>query len=470
MLSLQRMQVATHLRSPAMRPLAVRGWRQRPPMISVMSETTKASAGEQESLRRDVRTISLVGLVHGTSHFHHLLLPPMFPWFAEAYGLSYAELGLVVTVFFLISGVGQALSGFLVDRVGARPVLHAALACFVLSALLAAFADGHGGLLLASAVAGLGNAPFHPVDFTILNRRVAPVRLGHAYSVHGISGNIGWALSPLVSATLMHWTGSLRLTYLVIGLLGLGVLALVWWRRQDLDDRVSTQSAQRPAQPAAATDRAGAGAPGGGVQPHAPSHPLAFLGLPSVWLCFSFLFWTTCALSAVQSFVSPALQQLHGLPLQLTTYVVTGYMVCGAVGMVMGGFLLARVHELEGLIAAALLASALLLLVAAAPWPGGTVALLLVCLAGLGTGLAGPSRDMLIRSAAPAGATGRVYGAVYSALDLGFALSAPLFGMALDRGWPLWVFTGAAACLVIAVLCAAAVARRSRRSAAAVPA
>ena len=443
-------------------------------MISFMSETLKDPVDEQESLRRDVRTISLVGLVHGTSHFHHLLLPPMFPWFAEAYDLSYAELGLVVTVFFLISGVGQALSGFLVDRVGARPVLQAALLCFVVSALLAASAEGHGGLLLASAVAGLGNAPFHPIDFTILNRRVAAVRLGHAYSVHGISGNIGWALSPLVSATLMQWTGSLRVTYLFIGLLGLGVSAVVWWRRHDLDDHAPVPALQTPqssANPTAnATATAGPRAAGSVDLSVVDSHPLAFLRLPSVWLCFSFLFWTTCALSAVQSFVSPALQALQGLPLQLTAFVVSGYMVCGALGMVVGGFLLARVTQLEGLISAALLASAALLLAAAAPWPGGMGALFLACLAGVGTGLAGPSRDMLIRSAAPAGATGRVYGTVYSALDLGFALSAPLFGMALDRGWPVAVFAGSAACLVIAVLCAAMVARRSRPSAEAVSA
>jgi predicted MFS family arabinose efflux permease len=283
----------------------------------------------------------------------------------------------VVTVFFLISGVGQALSGFLVDRVGARPVLYVALACFVASALLAASAQGHAGLLLASAMAGLGNAPFHPVDFTILNRRVSPQRLGHAYSVHGISGNLGWAVSPLVSASLMHLTGSLRLTYGLIGLLGLAILALVWWRREDLDDRAAATALARPNDSTvAASEKAQAGK---------SEHPLAFLRLPAVWLCFSFLFWTTCALSAVQSFVSPALQQLHALPLAWTTFVVTGYMVCGALGMVAGGFLLARVNQLESLISLALLASAGLLLLAASPWPGGAASLVLASVAGLGT-------------------------------------------------------------------------------------
>ena len=76
-------------------------------------------------LRQDARTIGLIGVAHGTSHFFHLLLPPLFPLFIRDFGFSYSELGLLVSTFFVISGIGQALAGFLVDRVGARPVLLA---------------------------------------------------------------------------------------------------------------------------------------------------------------------------------------------------------------------------------------------------------------------------------------------------------------------------------------------------------
>ena len=126
-----------------------------------------------------------------------MLLPPLFPAFMRDFGLSYAQLGLLMTLFFVISGVGQALAGFLVDRVGARPVLLCALACFVAAALAAAGAQSHGGLMLAAALAGLGNSAFHPADFTILNQRVSAPRLGHAFSVHGIAGTLGWAVAPL---------------------------------------------------------------------------------------------------------------------------------------------------------------------------------------------------------------------------------------------------------------------------------
>jgi predicted MFS family arabinose efflux permease len=193
-----------------------------------------------------------------------------------------------------------------------------------------------------------------------------------------------------------------------------------------------------------------------------PEHPLAFLRLPSVWLCFSFFFWSTAALSAVQSFAGPALARMYGLPLEATAFVVTGYMLCGAAGMVLGGFVAARVQRLELTIGLAMSAAALLLLVAGTGWLPPLAAAAVAALAGLGTGLAGPSRDMLIRRAAPPGATGRVYGTVYSGLDVGFALAAPVFGWLLDHAAPSSVFVGAAATLGLGVLSAALVAWRTR--------
>lgn len=92
-----------------------------------MTATTLSPAPSSPDARQDATTIGLIGLAHGTSHFHHMLLPPLFPLFIRDFGLSYAQLGLLVTLFFVISGVGQALAGFVVDRFGARPVLFAGL-------------------------------------------------------------------------------------------------------------------------------------------------------------------------------------------------------------------------------------------------------------------------------------------------------------------------------------------------------
>ena len=169
---------------------------------------SSATAGIAVDARRDFTIIGLIGLAHGTSHFFHMLLPPLFPAFIRDFGLSYSELGLLVTLFFVISGIGQALAGFLVDRIGARPVLFAALSCFVLASIAAATAQGYAGLMVAAALAGLGNSPFHPADFTILNKRVSAPRLGHAFSVHGITGNLGWACAPVFTIGLTEATGS----------------------------------------------------------------------------------------------------------------------------------------------------------------------------------------------------------------------------------------------------------------------
>jgi MFS transporter, FSR family, fosmidomycin resistance protein len=385
--------------------------------------------------------MGLVGIAHGTSHFFHMLLPPLFPLFVRDFGVSYAQLGLVVTMFFVVSGIGQALAGFLVDRVGARPVLFAALACFAAAGVLGSTAQGQGGLMLAAALAGLGNSPFHPVDFTILNKRVSQAHLGHAFSVHGISGNLGWAAAPVFQLAIVHATGSWRWALLACAVWAVFVLALLVWQRAAIDDRSAVILPS-----AAAKDKA----PG----------TFGFLRLPSVWLCFSFFFFSTCALSAIQSFSGPALSKMYDLPVSTTAYVVTGYMVAGALGMLVGGFLAARVARLERVIGVCLAAAALLLVLVGSAVLPAPLALVVTALAGFGAGLAGPSRDMLIKRASPPGATGRVYGTVYSGLDIGFALAAPVFGAILDGGRPDGVFYGAALALGLGVASASLVGLR----------
>lgn len=421
------------------------------------STTTSTAAPDPSalgSLRQDSRTIGLVGLAHGSSHFFHLLLPPLFPWLIADFGFSYSELSVLVSAFFIVSGVGQALAGFVVDRFGARPIMFAALSSFAVAGVIAGTANSYAQLMLAAIFAGLGNAPFHPVDFTILNKRLSPQRLGHGFSVHGLSGNLGWAAAPVFMAGITSATGSWRMACLCGAALAAIILAIMVINRDALDDRVSLAGAAPKAAGAAAVPQ---------------EHPMAFLKLPSVWLCFSFFFWTTCAMSAIQSFSSPALQQLYGLPASITAYVVTGYMLFGAAGMVLGGFLVGRVERLEKVISACLLFSGILLALVGTGWLPGYVALGVAALAGIGTGLAGPSRDMLVKRAAPPGATGRVYGTVYSGLDLGFCLAAPVFGYMLDHQMNAGVFFGAAVGMVLSVVSAgfvgAGVAARKQKAA-----
>ena len=147
-------------------------------------------------LRQDAAVIGLVGVAHSVSHFSQLLLAPLFPWLKAEFNVSYTQLGLLLTVFFVTSTAVQAASGFVVDRFGPRPVLLLGLSLLGLAALGYANSQSYAALAASAVVAGIGNGAFHPVDYTLLNRKVHKSRLGHAYSAHGITGTLGWALAP----------------------------------------------------------------------------------------------------------------------------------------------------------------------------------------------------------------------------------------------------------------------------------
>src|SRR5205085_4387282 len=155
----------------------------------------------------DFEVMSLVGFAHGTSHFFHLVIPSLFPWLMPQFGLNFTEAGTLTTAFFVVSGTGQALAGFVVDRWGAQRTLALGLALFAISAGVLASAQGYPSLAAAAVLAGAGNAVFHPADFTVLNRAVSHARLGHAFSTHGLAGNVGWAVAPIFMAGIAAFAG-----------------------------------------------------------------------------------------------------------------------------------------------------------------------------------------------------------------------------------------------------------------------
>ena len=375
----------------------------------------------QAVFRRDAQVIGLVGLAHGTSHFYHLALAPLFPWLKEAFALSYSELGLLMTVFFIVSGTGQALAGFVVDRFGALPVLLSGVALLGVSALGLAASQSYVMLLFFAGVAGLGNSVFHPADFTLLNRRVTVPRLGHAFSVHGLAGTLGWALAPVFMAglaTLFSW----QMALLAASSLAFVVFAVLVGCRELLDPRELAESVARPA-----------GAQG-------PAGSLGFLRLPAVWMCFAFFLISALSFGGIQSFAPSALRDLYDVPFTFATGCITAYMLASAAGLVAGGFIATHTANHDRVIAAAFGVSGLLaVLVATAAMP----AWLLVAVmggVGFGAGIAGPSRDLLVRAASPRNATGRVYGVVYSGLDVGLSMAPLFFGALMDASHPGWVF------------------------------
>lgn len=399
------------------------------------------------SLRQDAAIIGLVGMAHATSHFVQMLLVPLFPVFQQEFGLSFSQIGFLVSILYMVSSLGQASSGFVVDRFGARPVLFAAFVFFIAAALTAANATSYSSLIIVMLLVGLGNCSFHPVDFTIMNQRVSPARLGYAFSVHGVTGNLGWALAPVFFVGITA-ISSWRMAYFCAAALLVVILMVLWSHRDKLYTKVV---ARQPL-----LDKASS---------HAHSSDFAFMKLPVVWWCFGFFMFATMTLAVVQSFSVSIVQKLHSVTLYAANATLTAYMLCAAAGMLVGGWVAARFPDhSDKIVARAMTSAAVLLMLAATGLLGAWGTCTLIASTGFAIGVGGPSRDMLIKKATPAGATGRVYGMVYSGMDVGFALAPMIFGIMMDKGYYAAVLVGAGVTLLIAVYLALAVGRRTQRA------
>ncbi len=369
------------------------------------------------ALRQDAKIIGLVSMAHAISHFSHMLLVPLFPLFQKEFALSFSQLGFLVTVFFTVSGVGQALSGFWVDRVGARPVLFSAIGVFLLAALVAASAQGYSWLIVAAALAGLGNSPFHPCDFTIMNHRVSQARLGHAFSTHGISGSLGWALAPMFYAGMTAFLGW-RNAYFAAASLYAVVLLILYLNRDSLHVPVVHREHSEATVVKKESD-------------------FAFLKLPVVWWCFGFFMLSTVTLAMVQSFSVPILKALHNISFEMATMTLTAYLLCGALGILVGGFIASnqtrRGVSSDKAIMICYFVGAILLTLCATGILGAAGTMIALAATGFVVGIGNPSRDMMVKNATPKGASGRMYGTVYSGFDVGFAVAPLIFGALMDR-------------------------------------
>jgi len=406
-----------------------------------MSAANPAAA----SFRQDATVISVVGFAHGTSHFFHFVIPPLFPWLMREFGLTFTQVGAIMSTFFVVSGIGQALAGFAVDRFGGMRVLCAGVGLLSMGGLAYASAQSYPMLLAAAAIAGVGNCVFHPADYTIMNRRVSTTRLGHAFSVHGLSGNLGWAAAPVFVIAIAE---SLGWRAACVGASIVGMLALVFLfvRRGDLDDTARVVSPE----PVKRT--------GGSF---------AFLGVGVVWMCFAFFLLSVMAFGALQNFAPPLLQRTYGVSIGFATSALTAYLLGSAAGTATGGFFATRGEREDRRVAIALSCAALCAVALASALVPGWSVVALMGLMGFGVGFIGPSRDMLVRRAATStfgsGAFGRVYGFVYSGIDAGLALAPLVFGPFMDAGRYTLVLWGVAILQTLAIGTALAVGSRSRK-------
>jgi MFS family permease len=398
-------------------------------------------------LRRDAWVIGLVSTAHGFSHFFQLVLPPLFPLLKDVLGVSYQSLGLLTMVYYATSCVAQPAAGFFVDRFGARHVLLTGLLLAAGATALMGFVPSFAMLFPLVVLAGIGNSVFHPADFAILNAQVGGKRLGRAYGFHGIAGNFGWALAPVVSVGLAATVGW-RAALVAMGTAGLALAAYLALRNE-LHEQEHTARARE-------ADRAAGLAAS-----------LRTLTALPILMCFAYFALLAVSMVGLQTFAIPATMMLYGTSMALATTALTAFLLGGSAGILAGGLIADRtVHHHRVAITGLLLAAGGVAIVASGRTPTELIVPLLA-IVGVFLGATMPSRDLIVKQVTPAGASGKVYGFVYSGLDIGAAAVPLLFGWLLDRGEARWVYVVVVAAMLLSML---TVLNMRRRPAAAVAA
>src|SRR5512139_998317 len=267
-------------------------------------------------LTSDTRLVAGVSAAHFVSHFYMLVLPPLFAFVKDDYAVSYTEVGLAITVFNLVSAVAQTPAGFLIDRINARLALIAGLILGAAGFAVAGWVNSYWMLVAMFGVIGLGNTVYHPADYALLSRHVAPERIGRAYSVHTFSGMLGSAAAP-GAVLLLHGLFGWRGAFLGAAVLGV-VAALILLLQPDGEPH-----------PAAAKPR------------DTGSTPTDWRLLVTAPILMNFMFFLMYAFGSFgfSNFSVVALGSLHGTSAVTANTALSGYLLLSAAGVLVGGLL-----------------------------------------------------------------------------------------------------------------------------------
>src|SRR5947209_8013028 len=385
------------------------------------------SAATAAPMRRDIRVMSLIGVAHGVSHYHQLAFVTMLLIVRDSAGLSFTDVGILGGLFYGVSGIAQTVAGFAVDRFGARPILAGGLAVIGSALALISIAHSFAGFAAIAVLAGLGNCVFHPADFALLNASVQPGRLGRAFSIHGLGGSLGWAAGPALYFLndIFGWVGAA----LIGAIPGLLLAAAVWADRADfVDHRVKARAM-------AAT--------------HGQASGVAlFLQFP-ILLCFGYFALISASTIGIQQFAVPAFTSMFGVGETFAAFCLIAFVVGSALGVLVGGIFADRVRHHDRVAAIGLLVASALTVPIALHSVSIDLLLPLLALSGFAGGTTNPSRDMIVRNATPPGAAGKVFGFVYSGLDVGSFTAPPIFGFLMAHGIPSAIFWAAVGLYIV---------------------
>ena len=386
------------------------------------------AAPQQAKIDTSLRTLVGISTAHWVSHFHMFVLPMLFPFLKDRLGVSYIDLGFALTVFAVVSGLTQAPIGYLADHIGARKILLMGLTLGGGALIMLGLHLSYPWLIASAVLLGLANSVYHPADYAILSAHMDEARMGRAFSIHTFAGFLGGAVAPAVVAALAATIGG-HGALIVTGAVGpLVALLLVVIGIPD----------------ASAADREieGVRAPRQNVITHA--------------LIVLTIFFMLLSLSSagIGNFGVVALMSGYGASFSAANIALTAFLGASAVGVLAGGFLADHTKR-HGQVAAACFAidAAIVFMIAAINLPSPLLTAAMA-LAGFLGGVIAPSRDMLVRNAAPPGAAGRAFGIVSTGFNIGGIISPLLFGWIMDQNLPHWVFGASVVFMILTVLLA----------------